>query len=148
MKTAFIYARVSSDEQAKNGVSIEVQEALCSRWAKENEYNVLGVFKDEGRSGSNTNRPDLQEMITGCTLDSHPDIIIVQDTDRLARNTLDHLNIKALLETNGVRIVSISQPMIDNSPEGNMIDTMIASFNAFQSQRSYHRKPPQLSLFI
>jgi len=52
----------------------------------------------------------------------------------LARNTLDHLTIKAVLRKKSIEIISISQPMIDDSPEGNLIDTILASVNIFQSQ--------------
>jgi DNA invertase Pin-like site-specific DNA recombinase len=38
------------------------------------------------------------------------------------------------LQKANVPLISISQPMIDDSPEGNLIDTIIASVNAFQSQ--------------
>lgn len=134
MKTAFIYARVSTEEQAEEGKSIQTQEILSRKWAKENGYSIQGLFVDEGKSATSLNRPALQEMLAKCQDKGIVEAIIVQDTDRLSRNTLDHLTIKSILKKKGIRIVSISQPMIDDSPEGNLIDTIIASVNAFQSQ--------------
>lgn len=133
MKKAYGYYRVSTTEQAKEGQSIEAQKKICRNWAKENECIVLEEFLDEGKSATNLNRPALQDMLSK-TQDKSVDFIIVQDTDRLARNTFDHLTIKAILEKNGVQVISVSQPMIDDSPEGNLIDTIVASVNTFQSE--------------
>lgn len=135
MKKAYIYARVSTEEQAEEGKSIETQEKICRKWAQDNNYIIAGVFKDEGKSATNLNRAGLQEFMAKCQdKDNEIDAILVQDTDRLARNTFDHLTIKSLLKKKEIKLISISQLMLDDSPEGNLMDTMIASFNAFQSQ--------------
>ncbi|PWU24084.1 hypothetical protein C5B42_00720 [Candidatus Cerribacteria bacterium 'Amazon FNV 2010 28 9'] len=137
MKIAFIYRRVSTEEQADEGKSIETQELVCRKWAKDNDYFIApeNVFTDEGKSATTLNRPALKDMLAKCQDDNiKVDAVIVQDTDRLARNTFDHLTIKAILEKRNIRLISVSQPMIDNSPEGNLVDTIIASVNAFQSQ--------------
>ncbi|MFH1679400.1 MAG: recombinase family protein, partial [Candidatus Eisenbacteria bacterium] len=52
---------------------------------------------------------------------------------RLARNTKDHLTIRAILKKHEVKLVSVSQPMVEDSAEGQMIDTILASVNQFQS---------------
>jgi DNA invertase Pin-like site-specific DNA recombinase len=57
----------------------------------------------------------------------------------LARNTADHLGIKSILQKAGVKLISMAQPMLDDSPEGKMIDTILASVNQFQSDL-YSRK--------
>jgi uncharacterized Zn finger protein (UPF0148 family) len=43
------------------------------------------------------------------------------------------LTIKALLQKAGVKVISVAQPMLDDSPEGKMVDTILASINQFQS---------------
>jgi site-specific DNA recombinase len=134
MKKALIYARVSTDEQAQEGMSIDTQVNRCARWAEENGYAIVGIYKDEGKSATNMNRASLKDLLGRVQEREGLDAILVLDTDRIARNTLDHLTIKSLLQKANVPLISISQPMIDDSPEGNLIDTIIASVNAFQSQ--------------
>lgn len=134
MKKALIYARVSTDEQAQEGMSIDTQINRCTRWAEENDYSIVGIYKDEGKSATNMNRASLKDLLGRVQDREGLDAILVLDTDRIARNTLDHLTIKSLLQKANVPLISISQPMIDDSPEGNLIDTIIASVNAFQSQ--------------
>lgn len=133
MQKAFIYCRVSTEEQANEGHSLDTQEKFCRRFAETNDYEIAGVFKDEGKSGTNLDRPALQEMLTGCQQGKTISAVLVQETDRLARNTKDHLTIRAILQKAGVRLISVAQPMLDDSPEGKMIDTIIASVNQFQS---------------
>lgn len=136
MKLGLIYSRVSTDEQAKEGQSIDAQIKLCSLFMEQNEYTLAtdGVYKDEGKSGSNTNRPALQALLQRVIDDKNINAVFVLDTDRLARNTLDHLSIKAIFQKHNVRLISISQPMIDDSPEGKFIDVVLAGANALQSQ--------------
>ena len=130
MKNGLIYTRVSTQEQAKEGQSIDAQIKISNTYAKENKISIVDVYKDEGKSGSNTNRAGLQDMLAKVSNDTTIDCVLVMDTDRLARNTLDHLSIKALLKKHDVQLISISQPMIDDSPEGRFIDTVLAGANA------------------
>ncbi|MEN6520057.1 MAG: recombinase family protein [Armatimonadota bacterium] len=132
MKNCFIYCRVSTEEQADKGHSLDTQERLCRDFAKHGEYAVKEIFRDEGKSATNLERPALKELLSRCT-ESQIDAVIVQETDRLARNTKDHLTIKAVLKKAGIKLISVAQPMLDDSPEGMMIDTILASVNQFQS---------------
>jgi site-specific DNA recombinase len=136
MKLGLIYSRVSTEEQAKEGQSIDAQIKLCSQFMEQNGFTLAsdGIYRDEGKSGSNTNRQGLQGVLQRVVEDKAIDAVFVLDTDRLARNTLDHLSIKAILQKHNVKLVSISQPMIDDSPEGKFIDVVLAGANALQSQ--------------
>jgi len=133
MQKAFVYCRVSTEEQAEKGYSLDTQEKYCRDFAIRNGYKIVGVYRDEGRSGTTLNRPALKDVLSRVQEDKSVTAIIVQETDRLARNTKDHLTVRALLQKTGVKLISVAQPMLDDSPEGNMIDTIIASVNQFQS---------------
>jgi len=133
MKKSLIYCRVSTEEQAERGYSLDAQENLCRDFAQKNGYQIVGVFRDEGKSGTTLDRPALKDALSKCQQDKSINALIVQETDRLARNTKDHLTIKALLQKADVKTISVAQPMLDDSPEGNMIDTILASINQFQS---------------
>ena len=123
MAQCLIYCRVSTEEQAERGYSLDTQEKLCRDYAERNGYRVAGVFRDEGKSGTTLGRPALQDLLAKCTKGTVIGAIFVQETDRLARNTHDHLTIRALLQKAGVKLISVAQPMLDDSPEGKMIDT-------------------------
>lgn len=132
-KSALVYCRVSTKNQAKEGYSLEAQEKICSKFAREKGYQIAEVYRDEGKSATKIMRPALQEMLTRCQQDKSVGAVFVQETDRLARNTKDHLTIRAILKKAGVELISVAQPMLEDNPEGNMIDTILASVNQFQS---------------
>ncbi|HEY7327858.1 MAG TPA: recombinase family protein [Gemmataceae bacterium] len=133
MSSCLIYCRVSTEEQADKGYSLDTQEKLCRDFAQRSGYSVSGVYRDEGKSGTSLGRPALQDLLAQCGKGTNIQAVIVQETDRLARNTHDHLTIRALLQKAGVKLISVAQPMLDDSPEGKMIDTILASVNQFQS---------------
>ena len=138
MKKALIYCRVSTEEQAQSDrQSLKTQLWLCEKAINESkEYNLAenGVYEDPGKSATNMNRPGLQDMILRVQEDKSIGAVFVQDTDRLARNASDHLTIKAILKKHEAELISVSQPSIEDSPEGNFMDLVIAGVNQFQSQ--------------
>lgn len=133
MKKALVYCRVSTKEQVKEGYSLTTQEKICVKFAKDNGYKVVKIYRDEGKSATNLNRSALQNLLYRCKQDRSIDAVIVQETDRLTRNVKDHLTIKTLLQEAKVKLLSVAQPMLDDSPEGIMIDIILACVNQFQS---------------
>ena len=60
----FIYERVSSEEQAKYGYSLDAQHEALTEFCKANDHIIVGEYKDEGISGRKpyTKRPaDIQD---------------------------------------------------------------------------------------
>lgn len=135
MKNAVIYNRVSDAGQLE-GQSLEVQQELCAKWAREHQYQVVGVFTDAAKSGTKTvGREALDDAIIRCQDKSDPiDALLVIDTDRLARNEVDHFFIKNELKKSNTKIVAINQPMINDSAEGQFFETILAGTNAFYSR--------------
>ncbi len=133
---ALIYTRVSTEEQAQDGrVSLQTQRSLCERAIEQGGYKLApnGIYEDPGRSATNMNRPGLQDMLIRIQEDKTIKAVFIQDTDRLARNVGDHLTIKAVLHKHEVKLVSVSQS-IEDTPEGNFMDLIIAGVNQLQSQ--------------
>lgn len=100
MKTCYIYLRVSTDEQAREGFSIENQKRACIDYAKSNGYLIKKVFIDDGKSARTTERQAFQEMF-GLVKEHPVEAIIVYKIDRLARNVADFANIRKGLRSYG-----------------------------------------------
>jgi site-specific DNA recombinase len=62
MKTAVIYARCSTEEQAEKNFSIPAQLEECRRWAKDHDYYIANEYVDAGFSGTNVKRPNFARM--------------------------------------------------------------------------------------
>ena len=70
MPTARGYVRVSTEEQAVNGVSIDAQKEILQAYAVVKGYTDFKIYTDEGFSGKNLNRPDVQRLLEEWKLSS------------------------------------------------------------------------------
>ena len=62
--TAAIYVRVSTVDQATEGVSVEAQQTKLAEWCVANDYELLAIHTDAGLSGGRAdNRPALQAAL-------------------------------------------------------------------------------------
>jgi site-specific DNA recombinase len=96
MKKAYIYARFSDEDRARSNTdrSIDTQVKVCYEYAKSRDIEVISKFTDEGKSGTSvTKRKGLQSLLE--RIKTFPvGYLLVYDIDRLARNTLDYLELK------------------------------------------------------
>lgn len=136
MKRALIYTRVSTQEQASEGQSLEVQEKLCRDFASNNDLIVTNVYIDAGKSGSDPNRPGLKAAIEECKQTNSVYAIIMQDIDRLARSTKLHLSVLQLFEDLNVRVIFLNQPYIDRGLEGKLTGTIQASVAEYLAKQT------------
>lgn len=136
MKRVALYCRVSSDRQAKEGDSIPAQLDALRKYAKENRYDVVGEYVDDGISGTKDKRDELQRLLDAVRAD-RVDLIIVTKMDRLHRSLRNFLNMQDLLQKHGCNWLAIWEPIYDSStPQGRMIiNTMmnLAEFEAGQT---------------
>lgn len=116
MKTAAVYTRVSTDEQAREGYSLDAQVKAIKKYAQNNDILIDSkyIFSDEGISGRKAEkRPAFMEMIKQAK--SKPkkfDLILVHKFDRFARNREDSVVYKSLLKKEyGIPVISISEPL-------------------------------------
>ena len=82
---AAIYARVSTAQQAEHGYSLQTQIDACRKRLKELGITSSKVYTDDGYSGAFLERPALDRLRDDLSL---YDVVIVYDTDRLARNVM------------------------------------------------------------
>ncbi len=87
-KRAFVYCRVSTDEQSQDDrYSLALQEERCRDYAKHKGWQVATVRKDVG-SGKDAERPGYQELLADVRAGAI-DVVITYRLDRLSRNVRD-----------------------------------------------------------
>jgi len=124
---AIIYCRVSTQEQAETGFSLEAQEEYCTGYAQKQGYNVLKTFVERGQSAKTLKRTQLQLLNAFAKNNaSDIDILIVYKLDRLSRNQRDTLNFFYDFNLMGIKIESVTEN-IDESPEGKFITSIISA---------------------
>ena len=138
-KKVVLYLRVSSQKQIGND-SLRTQRRETKRFAEREGRDVVRIFEERGKSAKTTARPALQEMLRW--ISDHPGTVravLVYDFDRIARNAQDHLAIGATLASQGVRLISVTQPVTDD-PEGRFFALMHAGMgelsNSVRGRRS------------
>lgn len=134
MKRAAIYARVSSKEQATEGVSIPAQLKTLKQYALENGYEITHEFVDRGESARTDDRPEFQNMIATAKKKPKPfDVILVHKTDRFARNREDSIIYKSLLRREcGIDVISVTEKF-DDTPTGKMMEGIMEVVAEFYS---------------
>src|SRR5690349_872945 len=95
MKTAVIYARVSSKEQEREGFSIPAQLKLLREYAFRNDLRLVKEFVDV-ETAKTSGRQNFDQMVKFFGLNRECRIVLVEKTDRLYRNLRDAVTLEDL----------------------------------------------------
>jgi len=126
---AVIYARYSSDNQREE--SIEGQLRECKEFAEANDMIIVDTYIDRALSAKTDNRPEFQRMIKESAKGAF-ELVIVWKLDRFARNRYDSAHYKAVLQKNGVKVVSATEK-ISQTPEGILLESLLEGMAEYYS---------------
>lgn len=129
-----IYGRVSTEEQAKSGFSIDFQVREGKKKAGTDEVKL---YLDEGISGEFLERPDLNRLRQDVK-DGIITKIIVLDPDRLARKLMLQLIITDEFERRGVELIFINGEYA-KTPEGQLFYSMRGAIAEFEKAKINER---------
>lgn len=131
-KTAAIYARVSTDEQAKEGHSLEAQVERCSKCAEGLGLEVIKVFQDAGYSGGTMDRPALHQLLE-TVVRRGVDVVIISEDSRLSRDEADAHAIRKVMRRARVRLVTTTAPTLQDPTDiDHFKEAMEIAFSAHQ----------------
>lgn len=121
------YERVSSDEQAREGFSLEVQGEKNVAHIMNQGWALFDRYIDAGKSAKNLKRPDMQRLLSD--IDSGKvKVVVVHKLDRLTRNVGDLHELLSLFERREIKLVSISENIDTSSAMGRMFVYMLGIF--------------------
>jgi len=122
MQRVGLYVRVSTQEQADKGWSIDAQYAELRKFCDSHEdWKVVRAFKDPGFTAANLDRPGIRNLLE-CAQRGDLDLLVVWRYDRLSRDNLDFPLLLHLLRKNNVHVVSATEPGADDdSPHGEFV---------------------------
>src|SRR3954468_11647808 len=83
-KRAILYARVSTEEQARSGYSLAQQMEALREYAAREGYEVLDEVVDPGQSGASLERPGM-DRVRDLVTAGGVSVVLAQDRDRFAR---------------------------------------------------------------
>lgn len=132
------YGRCSTAEQARDGVSCDVQHDAVEREAERRGWEMLWLA-DEGVSGTTTNRPKLQAALALLAA-GEATVLVATKVDRLSRSVGDFAGLLKLSQTQGWELIVLDLGVDTASPMGKAMVSMAAIFaeleRDFISQRT------------
>ncbi len=108
-KLIVAYCRISTLEQKKNGLGIEIQVRDATLFAQAQGLFIDRFYRDEGESGVLENRPQLKKLIRQCRL-KRVEAFIIPSLDRLSRDVRIAENLFWQFERYGVRVLIADMP--------------------------------------
>ena len=136
-KRAILYARVSTDEQARSGYSLAQQAEALREYATREGYEVLEEVSDPGQSGANLERPGM-DRVRDLVAVGGVSVVLAQDRDRFAREPAYHYLLRREFEEHGTKIRALNDRG-DESPEGELTDGILDQLAKFERAKIAER---------
>lgn len=137
-----LYIRVSTDRQAEEGYSIDIQKERLTSYVKSmfGDKNVTTeYFIDDGYSGGNLDRPEMQRMINEIKngVGSH---VIVYKLDRLSRSQKDTLYlIEDIFLMHNIAFISMQESFNTSTAFGRAVVGILSVFAQLERENIYER---------
>ena len=132
MKAA-MYIRVSTDKQASEGNSLEVQEEKLRKFCNMHGWEVYQLYADKGISGKDTERPQFQLLMQDAR-EKKFDVVAVAKLDRFGRSLRDLINSIHELNQLGIQFSSINDNINTTTPNGKLLFHVLGAFAEFERQ--------------
>ncbi len=134
------YVRVSTDMQArKEFSSIEVQTRIIKDYvANHEEYELVEVFADEGKSAKNMNRPEIRRLMERIQKDDIR-IVLSYRLDRVSREKLSFYQFEDLLRQHNVQLIYTNDVNFEDTPSGNLAKGVIIAASQYERESTAQR---------
>ncbi len=135
---AVLYARVSTDKQARDGHGLDAQHHRLHEFADARKLDVIAYVTDEGVSGCDLDRDGMKRVLQLAQAGA-VDAVVVTKADRVSRNVRDLLNLSAMLEAHDVGLVTCDEQFDATTPMGRAMSGMRAVFCQLESDMARSR---------
>lgn len=127
MEKVGIYVRVSTEEQAKEGISIDAQIDRCKSFCKARGWKVFRIYTDAGYSAGTLDRPAFKNLVDDIN-DKKLNILLVYKIDRFSRKLKDLISILEDLKSKGVNFTSVTEQIDTTTAMGEAFFQIIGVF--------------------
>ena len=139
------YIRVSTEEQAQEGVSLAAQKHKIEVYCDLNDLHLVGIVEDAGISGKTlSKRPGIQTILSQLENGDITGLVILK-LDRLSRSTRDILDLTDRIEKNGWELHSIMERLDTSSATGRFTLTLLASLAQLEREQISERTKAALA---
>ena len=143
MKRVAIYVRVSTEEQARGkNNSLDSQEYRCRQyigsWADEQKPDSIQLYREEGYSGKDTNRPEFQRLMSDVRR-GEVHIIVFTELSRVSRNVVDFLHLVEEFKRTNLKFISLREQFDTTSYTGKLLMTVMMALHQFEREQTADR---------
>jgi len=129
---AAIYIRVSTEEQARQGISLSAQEEALKNYAAALGYAIFKIYKDEGKSAKDIrHRPEMMQILQDAQTHKFQAIFIYK-LDRFSRSLRDLIETIEKLKEWGIDFISLQDKIETTSASGKLMFHIISAFAEFE----------------
>ena len=128
---AAIYVRVSTQDQAQYGFSLDAQQEALQNYAKALGYEVFRIYRDEGKSAKDLKRPEMINLLKDAEAKKFSAIFIYK-LDRFSRSLKDLILTIDKLKEWGIDFVSMQDKIETASASGKLMFHIISAFAEFE----------------
>jgi len=129
---AALYARVSTDDQAREGYSIPAQLKRLNAFCKAKGWDVCSEYVDDGFSGRDVNRPEYKRMMVER---DRWDVLLVLKMDRIHRNSKNFTQMMDDLNGWGKQFSSMQEKFDTTSAMGRFVMDIIQRIAQLESEQ-------------
>jgi len=129
---AALYVRVSTEDQAREGFSLEAQMKKLEAHCRVMGWTPVRKFSEDGHSGRNTDRPAYKEMMA--SMDEW-DVLLVMKMDRIHRNSTNFAMMMDTLNKNGKEFVSVHEKFNTKSAMGRFVRDIMQRIAQLESEQ-------------
>lgn len=127
-----IYTRVSTEDQAKEGFSLEAQLERLRSYCDARGWKIAGEYVDDGYSGRNVKRPAYQRMMQ--EMDKW-DVLLVMKMDRIHRNSRNFMEMMDSLRKHNKEFVSMTESLDTSTAMGRFVVDIIQRIAQLESEQ-------------
>ncbi|MGD1060051.1 MAG: recombinase family protein [Methanomassiliicoccales archaeon] len=132
MPRVAIYTRVSTEDQARDGFSLEAQRERLLAYCEAQGWDLAEMYEDDGHSGRNTCRPAYHRMLEER---DRWDVILVMKMDRIHRNSKNFMIMMEDLEKWGKKFTSMNESLDTSTAVGRFVVDIIQRIAQLESEQ-------------
>jgi len=129
---AALYVRVSTEEQALEGYSLDAQMKRLEKYCEMEGWEISGRYTEQGRSGRNVNRPEYSRMMAE---KDNWDVILVLKMDRIHRNSTNFTQMMRVLKSEGKDFCSIQEQFDTTNAMGRFVMDVMQRIAQLESEQ-------------
>ena len=127
------YTRVSTDEQVRDGVSMDAQEARLKAFCHATGRENVELICDDGKSGKDLHRPGMAKLLEAVRAGA-VDAVIILKMDRLTRSVRDLADILEVFTSTDTALVSVTESLDTGTAGGRLMLHLLASVSQWERE--------------